>query len=83
MHVYGNSPHSLDGIGMEEDSPRFCQRRRFLNRLYGAYFVIGEHNGDEDNVIIDRIGKNSHVQAALAVHRKIGYRKSVFLQVPA
>ena len=77
----------LDGIRMEEDALA-CLLRMLLqtrtdlcDRLDGAYFVVRDHDADEQRVRSDRCHHGVRIDMALTVDREIRYIEAPLLEI--
>ena len=55
LHVNGDIPDSLDGIGVEVHLVLLCNCRQFPDRFDGADLVVRVHDGDKDRFVGDRL----------------------------
>ena len=73
-------PHSLHGIAVKTDAGLFSNSTYFLYGLYGAYFVAGMDDRDEDcfsgNSFLDTV----RVNQPIFIHWQVGYPETPLLQ---
>ena len=71
----------LHGIRVEENLPLPAQSADFRNRLHGADFVVGKHDGNETGVVTKGVLDIRHPDYAVAVRVKQGDLKTFLLQL--
>jgi hypothetical protein len=71
----------LDSVRVEENLPFTAESADLLDRLYGADFVVGKHNGDEAGVIPQGILDVLYPDDAVAVRVKQSNLEALLLQL--
>ena len=56
LHINGQMPRCLHGVGVEQHAPVTAQPADFGDGLNGADFVVGEHDGDQCGVFPECLG---------------------------
>ena len=80
LHVHGDLPDRLRGIGMEEDALALAQLADGADVLDGPDLVVGEHHGDQDRLVGQRLGDLLDVDQAVGLDRHVGDLDSLSLQ---
>ena len=57
LHIDRNLADGLSSVGMQQHAAVFAEPADLRQRLDGADFVVGQHDGDEDRVVADRRGQ--------------------------
>ena len=80
LHIYRNMAHSLYGIRVEEHFLFPAQRADLTNRLKGADFIIGIHNGHQRCIFPQRSGHIRHFNNPFFPNRQQRDLKALLLQ---
>ncbi len=72
LHVDRDLAHALGRIAVKQDALFFCDLSNLLDRVDRPDFVIGEHDGDEDGLVGDRVPDVLRLHHAELVDRQVG-----------
>ena len=78
VYVNGQVAHSLNGVGVEGNALFPAQGSNFSDRLDGADFVVGEHDGHQGGVLPDGGGHVLHLYNAAFINGDQGDLKAFF-----
>src|SRR5206468_3464318 len=70
----------LGGVGVEEDALSLGQLADGRDILDGADLVVGEHHGDQDGLVRERLADLLDVDETVGLHRHVGHLKPLPLE---
>ena len=72
LHIDRDFADALRRIAMEEHALFLGDLADFLHRVNRADFIVGEHHGDQDRFVRDRLPHVFRIHHAEFIHREIG-----------
>src|SRR5581483_4285611 len=72
VNVHGELSNGLHGVGVKVDIVLRRDAADFLERLDGAEFVVGVHDGNEAGVRANGFANRFGIDEAIAIHRQVG-----------
>ena len=83
VHVDRNLADRLHRVGVEDHVALVTELADFGDRLDDADLVVGEHDRDQDGLVVHRPLQVVEVDQAVGLHRQIGDAIAVFLEALA
>ena len=80
FHVDGNFSGGLHGVGVEIDVGFRGDAANLRERLDGAEFVVGVHDGDEHGFRANGLAQVVEINEAVAIHGEIGDGDTLFFE---
>ena len=80
VDIDGDFSCGLHGVGVEVDVSFLGDAADFLERLDGAKFIVGVHDGGEHRFRADRAAKVSKINLTIGVRCKVGYASALFFE---
>src|SRR5205809_369763 len=80
VDIDGDFSCGLHGVGVEVDVSFLGDAADFLERLDGAKFIVGVHDGGEHRFRADRAANVSKINLTIGVRCKVGYASALFFE---
>ena len=83
LDVYWDFAYCLHCVGVEQDAALAAELANLGDGLQHADFVVGEHDRDQDDLVVERALQVFEADEAVFAHGQVGNAVSLFLQMLA